>query len=347
MRRIVLPDPEVDFECVTRRARLGAAERRPTRRSPRSTRASRRCTSIETRSGGSRRPALGSREAVEIALSKELTIQVAEGLGIPVPRSLAVSLAAELEAATAEIGFPCVLKPVTSWRRSTRAANVWRRSTSPMRSRRECSARRSCGRTHRSRAGARGGVRETIKLFRDKGKTVAAVAMLIDRTWPPLGGSSVMRRTITPPDDAIDMAERLVAEIGLDGYSEVEFRCDAGGRPLLMEINPRLSQSVELAVRAGVDFPRMQLEWARGGQIPRAPAARIGVRVAWLAGSCACSSGRSPARRRPSRCSARRRRDRVRLPHTSRSLRGPHYARPAAGARRPGVRRRRLGGASS
>ncbi len=51
-----------------------------------------------------------------------------------------------------------------------------------------------------------------------------------------------------------------------------------------MEINPRLSQSVELATRAGVDFPRMQLEWARGGTLPEARPAAVGVRVGWLAG---------------------------------------------------------------
>src|SRR5256885_16740470 len=93
-----------------------------------------------------------------------------------------------------------------------------------------------------------------------------------------------MRETIEPPDDVLRDAERLVSEIGLDGYSEVEFRRDARGRPLLMEVNPRLSQSVEVATRAGVDFPRMQLEWARGGRIPEAPTAAIGVRVGWLAG---------------------------------------------------------------
>ena len=113
-----------------------------------------------------------------------------------------------------------------------------------------------------------GGTRETIKLFRNAGRTLVRLAMTIDRTWPPLGGSSVMRRSISPPEDALRAAERLVAEIGLDGYSEVEFRRSPEGAPVLMEVNPRLSQSVELAIRAGVDFPRMQLEWARGGRIP-------------------------------------------------------------------------------
>ena len=93
-----------------------------------------------------------------------------------------------------------------------------------------------------------------------------------------------MRRTIVPPPDTLDFAERLVAEIGLDGYSEVEFRRDASGRPLLMEINPRISQSVELATRAGVDFPLMQLEWARGGHLPLPAAPVLGLRVGWAAG---------------------------------------------------------------
>jgi hypothetical protein len=108
--------------------------------------------------------------------------------------------------------------------------------------------------------------------------------MRVERTWPPLGGSSVLRESIAPPADALERAERLVAAIGLDGYSEVEYRRSRDGRPLLMEVNPRLSQSVELAVRAGVDFPRMQLEWARGGRVATVDGYRTGVRLGWIAG---------------------------------------------------------------
>jgi hypothetical protein len=127
-------------------------------------------------------------------------------------------------------------------------------------------------------------VRETVKLFRQGGRTLATLVMRCERSWPPLGGSSVMRDTIAPPEDVVDAAQRLVAEIGLDGYAEVEFRRDSAGRPLLMEVNPRLSQSVELAIRAGIDFPRMQLEWARGGFVAPVSRYAVGVRVGWLAG---------------------------------------------------------------
>jgi predicted ATP-grasp superfamily ATP-dependent carboligase len=230
-------------------------------------------------------PAVGAPEAVEIAVSKERTLEVAQTLGIPVPRSLLVSTPSEIDAAAAEVGFPCVFKPVSSWR----SIGVGGERVGPIYVADATEARRS----GESLVGPDRpvlvqelvvGARETIKLFRNGGQILARVAMAVDRTWPPLGGSSVMRRTITPPEDTLAMTERLISEIGLEGYSETEFRRDTLDRPLLMEINPRLSQSVELATRAGVDFPRMQLEWARGGSIPRPPSATIGLRLGWLAG---------------------------------------------------------------
>src|SRR2546430_14580761 len=91
------------------------------------------------------------------------------------------------------------------------------------------------------------------------------------RTDPPLGGLSVLRQSIAVPPDIGPQAEALVREIDLEGYSEVEFRRDAAGVSYLMEINPRLSASVEVAVRAGVDFPNLLYQWASGGPIARGP----------------------------------------------------------------------------
>ena len=59
----------------------------------------------------------------------------------------------------------------------------------------------------------------------------------------------------------------------------------ADGRPRLMEINPRLSASVEVAVRAGVDFPGLLYEWAVTGRVAEPVGAyRAGVRMRWLGG---------------------------------------------------------------
>jgi hypothetical protein len=101
---------------------------------------------------------------------------------------------------------------------------------------------------------------------------------------PPLGGSSIVRESIPLPRDLTEAGEALVMASRLDGYSEIEFRRDAEGAAFLMEINPRLSASVEVAVRAGVDFPRLLYAWAAGLPVPTALTYREGVRMRWLGG---------------------------------------------------------------
>ena len=75
-----------------------------------------------------------------------------------------------------------------------------------------------------------------------------------------------------------------MTDAGLEGVSEVEFRRDADGRPLLMEINARISQSVALAHRAGVELAQLQLRWARGEHLEPVADYRRGVRLGWPAG---------------------------------------------------------------
>ena len=128
------------------------------------------------------------------------------------------------------------------------------------------------------------GEREALSFMRAHGRTWARFAQRADRTFPPLGGNSVLRESIPLPEDIAPAAESLVAEIGLDGYSEVEFRRDAQGCAALMEINPRLSASVEIAVRAGVPFPRLLHDWACGGPLRETPGYRAGLRMRWLGG---------------------------------------------------------------
>jgi hypothetical protein len=51
-----------------------------------------------------------------------------------------------------------------------------------------------------------------------------------------------------------------------------------------MEINARLSGSVEIAVRAGVDFPRLLWSWAAGERLDASPGYRAGLRVRYFSG---------------------------------------------------------------
>jgi predicted ATP-grasp superfamily ATP-dependent carboligase len=112
----------------------------------------------------------------------------------------------------------------------------------------------------------------------------AQFAQVAHRMIPVLGGVSVVRESIALPEDVGCAAHRLVDAIDLDGYSEVEFRRDAAGRPLLMEVNARLSGSVEMAVRAGIDFPRLLFAWAAGERLQATTGYRTGLRMRYFAG---------------------------------------------------------------
>jgi predicted ATP-grasp superfamily ATP-dependent carboligase len=128
------------------------------------------------------------------------------------------------------------------------------------------------------------GAREAVSLFRAEGRIWARFTQVAHRMSPPLGGASVVRESIRPRPDLDEASEQLVTACDLDGYSEIEFRRDAEGVPRLMEINPRLSASVEIAVRAGVDFPLLLYRWAAGEQLRASTGYRTGLRMRWLGG---------------------------------------------------------------
>jgi len=229
--------------------------------------------------------ALAPNSAVDIAVDKDRTLALAESLGVPVPRSVRVRDLADVHAAVREVGFPAVVKPVRSWLQDGGAGKRLGPLVVLNLDELRAAAAPSLA------AGASilvqqwiPGRREAIWLLYADGRFWARFAQVAYRMYPALGGSSVFRESIPVPVDSGDAAEKLVATIGLTGYSEVEFRRDVAGRPVLMEINPRLSASLEVAVRAGVDFPRLIYLWATGDRLVEMTDYRYGVKVRWLGG---------------------------------------------------------------
>ena len=104
------------------------------------------------------------------------------------------------------------------------------------------------------------------------------------REWPTLGGTSVLCESIPLREDITASSERLVEAMGLEGCSMVEFRRDRYGRPVLMEVNPRMGASLALAVRAGVDLPRLLYAWGTGRPLERVTGYRVGQRLRWITG---------------------------------------------------------------
>ena len=227
--------------------------------------------------------ALASNSALEIATDKDRTLEVAQKLDIDIPKTKRIDSLDDLPAVLAEFTFPFVLKPTVSWTgysdRRLLPMEVIDRAEAT-----EVTERILAGGSSVLAQEFASGRREGVTLFIVGGQVKAACAHAAYRTIPPLGGASVMRESIPILPDLYQPAVRLAMAIGLEGVCEVEFRRDAAGRPLLMEINPRLAGTIENAVRSGVDFPMLIWQWAAGLPITAVDSYRIGVRTHWLHG---------------------------------------------------------------
>jgi predicted ATP-grasp superfamily ATP-dependent carboligase len=184
----------------------------------------------------------------------------------------------------AEIGYPAVVKPRWSWVRDFGGERLLSAAVLN-----EAEAFRAIQTLRNIGVPALvqellTGSREGLSLFRVGGEVVGEFAHVSVRTTPMLGGACAVRESISMPADLRAKAVSLLDAIDLEGYSQIEFRRDANGHPVLMEINPRLSGSVELASLAGVDFPLMIWQWASGSPVKGGTKYRSGVRLRWLTG---------------------------------------------------------------
>jgi predicted ATP-grasp superfamily ATP-dependent carboligase len=246
------------------------------------------------------RLALTPEQALVTAINKERTLEVARRLGVPVPREVAVREAGDVAAALTEIGLPAVIKPSESWlwngHDGARLGAQLAVTTAELRDAVEAVTRFGEVALVQQLLTGR---REAVSFLYADGEVYARFGQWAKRTSPPLGGNSVLRQSIAIPPDIGRYAEALVRDINLEGYCEVEFRRDAGGLPYLMEINPRLSASVEIAVRSGVDFPHLLYQWASGGTVDRVAGYRIGGWMRHLGGDITTTMAALRLRGRP------------------------------------------------
>jgi predicted ATP-grasp superfamily ATP-dependent carboligase len=220
--------------------------------------------------------------ALEVANDKTRTLEVADKLGIPYPKSVPVANVEDVRAAEAQFGYPFVVKPTMSWNQgSVRVAPVEAMNETEAMAATNRFLATGCEVIAQQLATGR---RESISLFIANGELLAYCGCTAHRTTPPLGGVSAMRQSIPVPKEVLDWSVNLATAIGFEGACEVEYRQDARGNSLLMEINPRLAGTLENAMHSGVNLPLMVWQWATGQPVQPVLSYRNGVRTRWLAG---------------------------------------------------------------
>jgi predicted ATP-grasp superfamily ATP-dependent carboligase len=228
---------------------------------------------------------LASESALEIAVSKPRTLALAAECGIAIPRSVRVATLEDVPEALREIGLPAVVKPEQSW--VAHSGSGVRLSSVPVQSFDDATRALEWIFAAGGQALIQQwlpGRREAVSLFYADNRVWARLAQVSHREWPVLGGVSVLCETIPLLEDITSQSERLIRAMELEGYSMVEYRRDAQGRPVLMEVNPRIGGSVALAISAGVNFPMLTHDWKVEGSLREVTSYRVGHRLRWLAG---------------------------------------------------------------
>jgi carbamoylphosphate synthase large subunit len=105
----------------------------------------------------------------------------------------------------------------------------------------------------------------------DRGKKVWHFVHERVHEFPLSGGASSYRRSVAPMPALLADAESILTSLEWHGVAMVEFRVDPRGKHWLIEINPRLWGSLALAIDAGVDFPLGLWLLAQGSKMPPQP----------------------------------------------------------------------------
>lgn len=228
-------------------------------------------------------------------------LRAAEAIGIATPARRTVSDREALMRALDHIRFPVVLKPARSVSDAGGTRKQLRVTYALTRSDLETAADHLGDESYPLMLQERiEGPGIGIFLLRWAGRTRAAFAHRRLREKPPSGGVSVYRESIPLPEDLATRTEELLARFDWEGVAMVEYKLDQrSGKPYLMEINGRFWGSLQLAIDAGVDFPRLLLACALGQCEPEVRDYRSHVRSRWWWGDVdqLLTRLRHPARR--------------------------------------------------
>lgn len=195
-------------------------------------------------------------EVFERAIRKDLTLQYAQRVGIPLPKTAYPQTLQEVEQCKS-MQFPVILKlahhqfpPGTTvafrhqYLRVSDFAQLYK-----------ILGELPPGQFPMVQEFIPGGGVGVSALVRD-GKAVLMFGHRRIREFPPEGGISVICESIEPNPELWEQSQALLAEMGWDGVAMVEYRVDSKtGRYALMEVNGRFWGSLPTAIHAGADFP--------------------------------------------------------------------------------------------
>ena len=218
---------------------------------------------------------------------KRWMTELAQTLGIAVPRTWVVQRDADASRLAPELPYPVVLKPLVSEERNANGGSTHTGTPLYARSAREfleavaqMLGRCSAVLVQEFVQGTGAGYFAILR----HGELRGEFAHRRLRDVRPTGSGSALRESALPSPTLREASLALLRAVGWHGVAMVEYRMRADGTPVFLEVNGRFWHSLALAVHAGVDFPLGLARLAEHGDLEPLPAGRPGVRCRWLLG---------------------------------------------------------------
>jgi predicted ATP-grasp superfamily ATP-dependent carboligase len=119
-------------------------------------------------------------------------------------------------------------------------------------------------------------------IFNDRNEMRSVFVHQKIRQYPPTGGASTYAVSVKFPR-LVELTESLLKSLRWRGVANVEFKIDRrDGSPRLMEANPRLWGSLQLAITSGINIPQMLYQLAIDGDTKPVFDYKTGVKFRWF-----------------------------------------------------------------
>lgn len=220
------------------------------------------------------------------AVDKSYTTNLAQSLGIAVPKSCLVTTDDDAAAVAQQMAFPLVLKPRSSQEHSSEEVKITGRPKY-VRSAAEFMTQLADIRTRCSAVLVQEFVEGTgtgYFALMNHGQLRAEFAHRRIRDVHPTGSGSALRESIAPTAEIRDKSLALLRALNWHGVAMIEYRLRPDGVPVFLEINGRFWHSLALPCYAGCDFPALLARLAEFGEVETPPPYKLGVRCRWLVG---------------------------------------------------------------
>jgi predicted ATP-grasp superfamily ATP-dependent carboligase len=226
---------------------------------------------------------VGDAETIGLTINKWHIIRLAKAAGVPVPRTLKPENQQELVDHARSIGYPAVVK--TQLGNSGKGVFIAHNAS-------ECVSRfeRLVQTYHLPVANwpviqaFAPGAGYGVCLLYNQGQFRASFCERYIRCKDGQFGTSVFRESVRAPKlEAYGRA--LMESLAWHGVAHLDFHYDeATGEAALIEVNPRFWGALDLAVRAGVDFPWLLYRMGVDGDVEPVTSYRVGVKSRWIVG---------------------------------------------------------------